>query len=48
MTTPITRAAIREELAQIAASIPRLESTGFEFEIDVIGKTPMFEKVQRT
>jgi hypothetical protein len=30
-----------------AESIPRLSSTAFEFPIDVVGRAPMFQRVER-
>jgi hypothetical protein len=47
VTAPLTRAEIRAKLEQILASVPRLESTGFQFEIDLDSRQPLFEKVER-
>jgi hypothetical protein len=37
----MTRGAIRAELAQIRAAMPRIESTGFEIPLDIVGQPPM-------
>lgn len=45
-TASLSREEIREELKAIIASIPKLESTTFVFPIDVVGKQPMFTRVE--